>query len=309
MSNVLLAFKEAFKPALASAQAYLMSRKLLRGLEKVGSKYDFSTRDIELYARERFCRLPGITLEATDEADLLRATVCGRSIFWPAQLSPKDLPWLHHEVFDPFDGNPSSYDHPSLDYEHRRWVIDAGAAEGYFSIFALGKSAGNVISVEPLTLMKRALAKTLALHANGRQAVVESAALGENPAWAELHVNVNHVCDSELLDLAIRRDSADDVVTERVQVTTVDILAKQHSLAEGGLIKMDIEGCEMAALSGAANTLRDCKPVLAIAVYHGLDNARRCAEIVKTANPAYRIEFRGYYGYFDPPRPYMLFAY
>lgn len=310
MSDVLRTFKAAIRPALTGARAYLMRRKLLRDLEKAGSSYDFSTGDIGLYTRERFCTLPEITLEATGEADLLRATVCGQGIFWPARLSPKDLPWLYHEVFDPFDGNPSSYDHPSMDYGDRNWVIDAGAAEGYFSLFALRKSPGIVISVEPLTSMQRALAKTLALHADGRQAVVESTALGEHIAWAEIHVDADHVCDSKLLDASSpERNSSGDMTIERVPVTTIDTLAEKHSLAEGGMIKMDIEGGEMAALSGAAGTLRKFKPRLAIAVYHDLENARRCAGIVKAANPSYRIEFRGYYGYFAPPRPYMLFAF
>lgn len=85
-------------------------------------------------------------------------------------------------------------------------------------------------------------------------------------------------------------------------------LAIQYSLGTGGLIKMDIEGYEMAALSGASKVLKEYKPSLAIAVYHELENAKKCAEIIKAANSTYKIEFRGCYGYFEPPRPYLLFA-
>lgn len=310
MSNLLLNFKAAIRPALAGAQAYLMSRRLLSGLQNSASAYDFSARDVELYAHERFCRLPDLALEPADEAGLLRATINGQSIFWPALLSHEDLPWLYHEVFDPFDDNPSSYDHPSLDYGHRKWIIDAGASEGYFSLFALGKSPARVIGVEPLSSMKRALMKTLAAHPRGKRATVESAALGRIPAWAELRVDAGHICDSKIVDAPIlSQAAAGDMATERVPVTTVDVLAAKHFLAEGGLIKMDIEGGEMEALRGAAGTLKEFKPGLAIAIYHELDNALSCAEIIKAANPSYRIEFRGFYGYFAPPRPYMLFAF
>ena len=72
---------------------------------------------------------------------------------------------------------------------------------------------------------------------------------------------------------------------------------------------MDIEGYEMTALSGALNVLKEYKPALAVAVYHDLENARTCAALIKGANPTYKIEFRGCYGYLDPPRPYMVFAY
>jgi hypothetical protein len=64
----------------------------------------------------------------------------------------------------------------------------------------------------------------------------------------------------------------------------------------------------MNALRGASVVLKELKPKLAVAVYHNLNNANECAAIIMKANPAYKIEFRGMYGYFDPPRPYMLFA-
>ena len=56
---------------------------------------------------------------------------------------------------------------------------------------------------------------------------------------------------------------------------------------------MDIEGYKMNALKGAEKTLRNLKPSLAIAVYHEYENALRCKEIIKKANPDYEFEFRG----------------
>jgi hypothetical protein len=66
---------------------------------------------------------------------------------------------------------------------------------------------------------------------------------------------------------------------------------------------------EMLAMTGAVNLMRRFKPALTVAVYHDLDNAKKCAEIIKSANPKYKIKFRGFYGYFEPARPYMVFAY
>ena len=95
---------------------------------------------------------------------------------------------------------------------------------------------------------------------------------------------------------------------ELVTVTTIDKVIQGQNFFGNGLIKMDIEGFEMKALEGAKNTLRTLKPSLAIAVYHEYENANKCAEIIKNANPEYKIELRGCYGYFKPARPYMLFA-
>lgn len=309
MSTPYQSFRKAIQPAVDSVHARLLKRQILNGLASDRTGYAFTREDVSLYIQERFGRALGAEVEGTGEADLLKVTIGGRSIFWPASLAHDDLPWLYREVFDPFDGNPSSYDHPSLGYGRRRWILDAGAAEGYFSVFALEKSNARILSVEPLPVIQHALARTLASHAGGREALVVPAALGEKPGSAILQVDTKHICDSRVIDPAgTSLETGTGGVTESVPVATIDLLAAQHSLAGDGLIKMDIEGFEMAALNGAVRTLRDHKPALAIAVYHELGNARKCAEIVRAANPEYAIEFRGYYGWFHPPRPYMLFA-
>lgn len=48
------------------------------------------------------------------------------------------------------------------------------------------------------------------------------------------------------------------------------------------LIKMDIEGAEMHALSGAQETIRRCHPVLAIAVYHKAEDLVTIPQCIKT---------------------------
>ncbi len=158
--------------------------------------------------------------------------------------------------------------------------------------------------------MKTALMRTLSSYPNGENAIVVSAALGDKPGWSEIQVDYEHVCDSRLVPHTIEFALiASNPVTQRVPITTLDQLATQYSLGGDGLIKMDIEGYEMAALSGAVNLMKNYKPALAIAVYHEFENALKCADIIKAANSSYKIGFRGCYGYFDPPRPYMVFAY
>ena len=48
------------------------------------------------------------------------------------------------------------------------------------------------------------------------------------------------------------------------------------------LIKMDIEGAEMEALSGAQETIRRCHPGLAIAVYHKAEDLMTIPQYIKT---------------------------
>jgi FkbM family methyltransferase len=67
---------------------------------------------------------------------------------------------------------------------------------------------------------------------------------------------------------------ATDYITDEdnlvsVEVTTIDeVLAGQDAT----FIKMDIEGSELKALEGAADTIRRCHPKLAICVYHRQDD-------------------------------------
>ena len=53
-----------------------------------------------------------------------------------------------------------------------------------------------------------------------------------------------------------------------VPLTTIDKIVNELGLERVDFIKMDIEGAEVAALTGARETLRRFRPRLAIAVYH-----------------------------------------
>jgi FkbM family methyltransferase len=310
MSSPLIFLKYYAKSLVNSIKKKKLKKKILTDSALSIYGYQFTEKDINLYVSEKYTRLSAYTTKSTDDPGLVTVRINERTIFWPIDLTDRDLPWLYHEIFDDYIDNPSSYNHPSLDYENRKWIIDAGAAEGYFSIFALGKSNAKLFCIEPLQIMKLALEKTLDSYSNGKSVTIISAALSDKIGWAEIHVDNDHICDSKLISNASPATSAQlGSRVQRVPITTLDQLGIEQALGAGGLIKMDIEGYEMAALSGAINLMKNHKPALAIAVYHDLENAKKCAEIIAAANPAYRIEFRGFYGYFEPPRPYMVFAY
>lgn len=309
MTDIIFYLKYIIRSFVCKAANTRLKNELLQKIQTY-SDYTFSEKDVDLFVTEKSILLPKAIVCESDDPSLLKVTLNGKQIYWPSSLSTDDLPWLYHEIFDSFVDNPSSYNHPAIGYKDREWVIDAGAAEGFFSVFALERSHGKVFCVEPLSIMNLALERTLASYSDTERSIVINAALGESPGLAEIQVDNDHICDSKILPdaaLLMEHDSASS--TEEVPIVTIDQLANLHSLGKGGIIKMDIEGFEMAALMGATNTLKHHKPALAIAVYHDLDNANKCVEIILTANPQYKIEFRGYYGYFYPPRPYMVFAF
>lgn len=260
----------------------------------------FSLNDLFLYLNERYySKHPFIDVISHHGDDLLLLEIGGRRIFWPTPIAYNELSWLFGEVFSPWSGNPSSYNHPAFDIGNAKWIVDAGACEGFFSLFALEQGAQLVVAVEPLGLLWPALHNTFAVHsATGCFALFEGA-LGKAAGTAHLSLDPLHACDATVVTTN---------TGQLITLTTLDELGERYCLEAGGIIKMDIEGAEMDALRGATRLLQEYKPKLAVSVYHGYDNANLCAQIIQAANPSYTIEFRGMYGWFSPPRPYMIFA-
>lgn len=57
-------------------------------------------------------------------------------------------------------------------------------------------------------------------------------------------------------------------------------------------IKMDIEGAELEALKGAEETIKKCKPKLAVCVYHNPEHIWQIPFYIKKMLPDYKIYFR-----------------
>jgi FkbM family methyltransferase len=263
--------------------------------------YQFSSEDRRLHLCERFWNSAQLENRGSQDG-LLQLAVEGLQFYWPEGFASTDLGWLFSEVFYPRQVNPSSYEHPEITLSKTSWVIDAGACEGFFSLYALEKGASNIIAVEPLAQLKQSLEKTLRPYGAQAACRVISAGLGSGADSSYLTADPHHACEAHIAD-------TQQGAGQKITLTTIDALADECGLTDNGFIKMDIEGSEMAALEGAALTLSLHRPKLAIAVYHGYENARLCRDIILRANAGYRIEFRGMYGWFTPPRPYMLFAY
>lgn len=298
-------FKKSLKKILFVAKALLASRL---------SNYNFTINDIGLHFKELSASLPEYIVTSSEDSDTKIIKIKNSIIHFPVHIDHTDLPWLWHEVFDSYSENPSSYDHPNIIYNSLEWVIDAGASEGYFSLFCSKRlnPSSRIFALEPLPIMKNSLERTFKSN-KLENAIVVASAIGSNDTELLIEQDLAHICDSKIKvkqpDLINANDEQMTFKTTPVQCVALDTLMKQYALHKNGLIKMDIEGFEMNALQGAHLLLKKYKPFLAVAVYHEYENALKCAEIIKNANPAYTIEYRGYYDYFKPPRPYILFAY
>ena len=64
-------------------------------------------------------------------------------------------------------------------------------------------------------------------------------------------------------------------------------------------IKMDIEGSEQSALRGAEETIRSCKPMCAICIYHSISAFWDIPHILKTYVPEYKLILRHHTTFWD----------
>lgn len=76
-----------------------------------------------------------------------------------------------------------------------------------------------------------------------------------------------------------------------VEIDTIDHMAGEKAV---GFIKMDIEGYEEEALIGGAETIKRCKPVLAICIYHKKTDIWRIPLAILKLNANYRF-YLGHY--------------
>ena len=94
------------------------------------------------------------------------------------------------------------------------------------------------------------------------------------------------------------RFATEGVVGSRVsdQGTEVECRSLDTQLAgcNPTLIKMDIEGAEPEALKGAREIMAHSRPVMAVCAYHKCDHLWLLPQLLKAANPDYRIFLRRY---------------
>lgn len=138
-------------------------------------------------------------------------------------------------------------------------VLDVGANAGQFgNQLRRAGYAGRIVSVEPLRSAYDELAKHICSDPNWR---AERAAVSRTAGALTMNVSANSVSSSALPILDRHTAAAPEssyVGHEVVTATTVDDLVERHRIdPASALLKMDVQGYEMAVLEGAAATLSE----------------------------------------------------
>lgn len=150
-------------------------------------------------------------------------------------------------------------------------MYDIGAHVGYVALLAsrIAGAQGRVYAFEPLPLNRR---------------------------FIEAHIRANQVKNVELLPFAVcdrvgermfdagggtGRGHLGESGLLRVPTVNLDALIAEGGLPPPDLVKMDVEGAEAAALSGALGLLREHRPTILLST-HGEAVKRECERLLES---------------------------
>lgn len=163
-------------------------------------------------------------------------------------------------------------------------VLDCGANLGIFSAHAAAKSC-TVHAFEPEPTVFSGLVETSTLYPD--RIFPHCMALGDATGRSIFSANNQNLVINRLLESGTNESGME------VSVTTVDDFVEKQRLGQVDFIKADIEGGERLMLRGAAKTLRDYVPRLAICAYHLPDDPEILPAAILAANPRYTVRHVG----------------
>jgi FkbM family methyltransferase len=203
--------------------------------------------------------------------------------FMNATLELRDLSSLGFSLRVYCTPTGGSYSFVQKQYELRRppiscqpeqgdVVIDAGACWGETTLYFAHEvgPTGGVVAFEFIPKNIDVLEQNIIVNPE----IAERITVVKQPVWSvsgETLYYVDWGPGSRVSFEKIREDFADTKCVTTTIDDTVTLLALNHV----DFIKMDIEGAELHALKGAANTIRKFHPRLAISLYHSIHDFQK----------------------------------
>lgn len=233
--------------------------------------------------RERFDVARAIG-SGTAPCPVLWQTPLGK--FWGTEKDGRELDLLTLE-----QAVGDIYEQGAVSVRDSDVVLDVGAHLGTFSRIALQRGARLVVAVEPDPVNAACFQRTFEEEiAKGRVRLVQAA------AWhsaGSLQFEIGNASQTGRVAGARSRS------TVTVRAVTLDDMIGELKLDRVDFIKMDIEGAERHALTGARRLLAALKPRLAICIYHAPDDPVAVPLVIREANATYQsFTRRGFQAYF-----------
>jgi FkbM family methyltransferase len=140
-------------------------------------------------------------------------------------------------------------------------VLDVGVLDGTPELKAHFPSAFHLL-FEPLVELNPVIARNYRAVRHEIANVAVSDKSGETVLWLERLFDVQGAEFSHSHVAAAAQPAPDGKVQRKVPMTTLDDFLRDRDLPEPYLLKIDIDGHELAAIAGATETLKKCAVVI-----------------------------------------------
>ncbi|MCX6621178.1 MAG: FkbM family methyltransferase [Acidobacteria bacterium] len=164
-------------------------------------------------------------------------------------------------------------------------VLDCGANVGVFTREALKAGARLVVAVEPAPENLECLRRNFAAETAAGSVIIYPKGVWDKDDLLTLNVDPHNTAADSFV---IHREGA--VAVLQVPLTTIDKMVAELKIDRVDFIKMDIEGAEPKALSGARDTLTRFKPRMSISAYHQADHPVTIPATIRSVRADYRME-------------------
>lgn len=176
-----------------------------------------------------------------------------------------------------------------IQVESGDYIIDAGACWGDTALYFASKIKGNgkVYSFEFIPKNIDIFKKNIEYNNQFSDII----SIIENPLWDTSDKKVYFIDNGPASKVSFEPINDSQLITQTISIDNfIDI----NNIPKINFIKMDIEGAETYALKGAEQTIRKFKPVLAIALYHSLDDFYDIPKWIDSLNLGYKF-YLGHY--------------
>ena len=140
--------------------------------------------------------------------------------------------------------------------------LDIGANIGYFSLLAAKhEPTAKIISFEPVSSVFKILEENISRNA-AKNVKAVNAGVGETNGEREIYLSG----EDNIGMSSFQKPENYSGKTEKVKVFTIDEWFRSPGLPKVDLIKLDVEGSELAAVKGMHETLQNFKPAIIVEI-------------------------------------------
>ncbi|WP_298146228.1 FkbM family methyltransferase [Flavobacterium sp.] len=216
------------------------------------------------------------TIKYDEDKNFAQVHVSGveKPLYWPTIFPIDRINQVVAETFDTSDWH--YYQKKGTEISENEVLLDVGTAEGLFAL-SVSQLCKEMILVEPSKSFCEALSKTF--ENSPSKVRIVNAAVGDYIGKVTF---AQSSLDGSLYD--------ENTGGEEVDLLTIDAIVGDTPIT---YLKADVEGFEQQLINGAKETIKRCKPKIAITSYHPQNNAHEMITAIKQMVPEYKFYTSG----------------